>query len=61
MMARAEAKARAVGCHGAWLDTSNPEAMRFYAKLGYKPFGQLGNTPGQSPAGHRRWFMQKAL
>ena len=61
LMNRAEERARAVGCHGAWLDTSNPDAMQFYTKLGYTPFGCLANRKGQRPEGHRRWFMQKML
>jgi GNAT superfamily N-acetyltransferase len=61
LMARAEGKARSLGCHGAWLDTSNPDAMRFYAELGYTTFGQLSNAIGQPPASHRRWFMEKRL
>jgi hypothetical protein len=60
-MARAEQKAREVGCHNAWLDTSSPGAMCFYAKLGYTVFGQLANGSVQQPANHSRWFMRKAL
>lgn len=60
-MVLAEEKARSAGCHGAWLDTSNPDAMRFYEKLGYARFGQLANRKEQPPAGHRRWFMEKRL
>jgi len=61
LMARAEKKAKALGCHSVWLDTSNPDAMRFYAKLGYETFGQLANSEEQHPSGHRRWFMKKQL
>ncbi len=61
LMARAEENARNAGCHGAWLDTSNPDAMRFYEKLGYEALGQLTNTALQAPATHRRWFMKKLL
>lgn len=61
LMAQAEDKARALGCHGAWMDTSNPAAQRFYAGLGYQPFGQLENTPNHHPPSHRRWFMKKQL
>ncbi|MEM7444813.1 MAG: GNAT family N-acetyltransferase [Pseudomonadota bacterium] len=61
LMAQAEAKALAAGCHGAWLDTSSPKARQFYERQGYEPFGQLSNEPGRAPEGHRRWFMQKAL
>lgn len=61
LMARAEEKARSIGCHGAWLDTSNPDARAFYARLGYEAFGYLANAAGQHPETHRRWFMKKAL
>ena len=61
LMERAEDKAKEIGCHGAWLDTSSPDAMRFYIRLGYETFGQLANAPGQHPDTHRRWFMKKAL
>jgi len=58
LMERAEGKARKIGCHGAWLDTSSPDAMQFYAKLGYSIFGQLDNSAGQKPTTHRRLFMK---
>ena len=61
LMARAEDKARTIGCHGALLETSNPDAMRLYAKVGYTTFGRLANAPEQHPSTHRRWFMKKAL
>lgn len=61
LMAQAEQKAQAIGCHGAWLDTSSPDAMQFYKKLGYESFGQLSNVAGQQPVSHNRWFMKKAL
>jgi len=61
LMDEAEKKARDLGCHGAWLDTSSPDAMRFYQRLGYETFGRLSNATGQAPETHRRWFMKKAL
>jgi hypothetical protein len=48
-------------CHGAWLDTSSVRAERFYGRLGYRPFGALGNGAGERPEGHRRVFMRKCL
>lgn len=57
----AEKRALSAGCHAAWLDTSNPNAMIFYLKLGYETFGQLANLPGQFAETHRRWFMKKSL
>lgn len=57
----AEESAKKIGCHGAWLDTSNPDALPFYEKLGYVVFGELANEAGQEPPGHRRWFMKRRL
>lgn len=56
-----EKRARVAGCHAAWLDTSSPDARRFYAELGYEIFGELANTPGQFPETHQRWFMKRPL
>ncbi|WP_136659396.1 GNAT family N-acetyltransferase [Nitratireductor sp. XY-223] len=61
LMRKAEEKALDLGCHGAWLDTSNPDARTFYEKLGYTEFGSLANAHGQHPETHRRWFLKKAL
>lgn len=61
LMIRAEARGRELGCHSAWLDTSSPDAVRFYNSLGYASFAQLGNAPHQHPGAHRRWFMKKDL
>jgi predicted N-acetyltransferase YhbS len=61
LMAKAEALARARGCHGAWLDTSSADAERFYARLGYRPFGLLENFGDERPGGHRRAFLAKRL
>ncbi len=61
LMAKAEALARAKGCHGAWLDTSSTDAERFYVRLGYRPFGLLENLEGERPHGHRRAFLAKRL
>ena len=57
----AEHEARRLGCHGAWLDTSNEAAHKFYQKLGYQDFGVLGNRQDQALPEHRRWFMKKDL
>lgn len=61
LLGRAEERARSIGCHGVWLDTSNPAAKDFYAGLGFIVFGKLENAPDQQPPSHRRWFMKKAL
>ena len=55
LMARAEAHARAAGCHSAWLDTFQAEG--FYLALGYERFGLLEDYP----AGQRRAFLRKRL
>ena len=60
-MQRAEQKGIELGCRGAWLDTSNPNAMDFYLKLGYEMFGLLSNIEDQQPENHKRWFMKKSL
>jgi len=56
-----EEKAKSLGCHAAWLDTSSPDARRFYGKHGYEVFSELANGEDQQPPRHRRWFMKKAL
>ena len=61
LMERAEQKGADIGCHAAWLDTSNPDAMKFYLRLGYEQFGLLSNIASQKPQDHKRWFMQKPL
>ena len=61
LMLEAEERARTLGCHGAWLDTSNQEARAFYLRLGYSDFGVLSNASGNEPVGHCRWFMKKVL
>ncbi|MEM1438229.1 MAG: GNAT family N-acetyltransferase [Pseudomonadota bacterium] len=61
LVAEAERRASDADCHSAWLDTSNPDAMRFYLSLGYTVFGELNNTGNQAPQGHARWFLKKPL
>jgi GNAT superfamily N-acetyltransferase len=53
----AETEARARGCHGAWLDTLNPTALRLYERLGYARFGEIADYP----LGQSRYFLQKKL
>jgi GNAT superfamily N-acetyltransferase len=57
MLAAAEEEARARGCHGAYLDTFNPTALRAYRRAGYVPFGELPDFP----IGRTRTFLQKQL
>ncbi len=59
LMHQVETKAKEDGCHGAWLDTSNPKAMAFYTRLGYEVFGKLSNGDQHYPQNHNRWFMKK--
>ncbi|MDJ0656560.1 MAG: GNAT family N-acetyltransferase [Xanthomonadales bacterium] len=48
-------------CHSAWLETSNPQARRFYEGLGYQMFGKLENASNEYPPDHCRWFMKKSI
>lgn len=57
MLDMAEAEARARGCHGAYIDTFNPVALKVYQRQGYRPFGQLEDFP----RGRTRTFLQKRL
>ncbi|HEX8551979.1 MAG TPA: GNAT family N-acetyltransferase [Abditibacteriaceae bacterium] len=57
LLDKAEEEALARGCRYAHLDTFDFQARDFYAKLGYMVFGQLHDYP----AGHTRFFLQKAL
>jgi GNAT superfamily N-acetyltransferase len=57
LLAKAEEEARARGCHGAWLDTFNPQALRAYQRQGYEIFGELPSYP----PGRTRSFLQKHL
>ncbi len=57
MLAAAEDEARHRGCHGAWIDTFNPVALRTYQRAGYVPFGALP----EYPKGGTRTFLQKSL
>jgi GNAT superfamily N-acetyltransferase len=57
MLDMAEAEAIARGCHGAWIDTFNPQALRAYQRQGYQVFGELPDFP----VGRSRSFLQKRL
>lgn len=61
LMEAVESHGRELGCHGAWLDTSDPDARSFYEARGFETFGELSNSSEQFPAEHRRWFMKRAL
>ncbi len=57
MLDAAEAEAVARGCHGAYIDTFNPAALKAYQRQGYRPFGKLDDFP----LGRSRTFLQEEL
>jgi GNAT superfamily N-acetyltransferase len=57
MLAAAEAEGRARGCHGSYIDTFNPIALKVYRRAGYVPFGELKDFP----KGRTRTFLSKPL
>lgn len=57
MLDAAEIEARQRGCHGAWIDTFSPIALKVYQRHGYTPFGELPDFP----VGRTRTFLQKKL
>lgn len=57
ILALAEEEAAARGCHGAWIDTFNPLALRSYQRQGYEIFGELP----EFPKGRTRTFLRKML
>jgi GNAT superfamily N-acetyltransferase len=57
MLEAAEKEAVARDCHGAWIDTFNPTALKVYQRQGYLPFGKLADFP----KGRDRVFLQKRL
>ena len=57
MLDMAEGEARSRGCHGAYIDTFNPQALRTYQRAGYTVFGSLPDFPN----GRTRSFLSKTL
>jgi GNAT superfamily N-acetyltransferase len=57
LLEAAEAEARRRDCHGAYIDTFNPIALKTYQRAGYAPFGTLPDFP----KGRTRTFLQKRL
>ena len=57
MLAAAEAEAKVRGCHGAYIDTFSPVALKIYERAGYGRFGALEDFP----KGRTRTFLQKPL
>jgi GNAT superfamily N-acetyltransferase len=56
LMAEAERRGAALGCHSAWLDTFSFQAPEFYRKLDYREFARLDYPPD-----HQRIFLRKPL
>lgn len=61
LVTNAFVRARSIGCHSSWLDTSNEPAQHFYASLGFKVFGVLQNQGADIPKCHKRWFMSRSI
>lgn len=61
LVADALARAKALQCHGAWLDTSNFEARQFYIAMGFEVFSTLRNRGAELPPGHQRWFLRRTI
>jgi GNAT superfamily N-acetyltransferase len=57
MLSAAETEARLRGCHGSYIDTFSPVALKVYQRAGYMPFGALPDFP----KGRTRTFLQKPL
>ena len=57
LLAEAERRARRRGCHHAYLDTFDFQALPFYQKQGYTVFAEQKDMP----LGHTRYFVQKQL
>jgi len=57
LLEAAEREALIRDCHGAWLDTFNPEALALYQRQGYGVFGELP----EFPKGRSRFFLKKPL
>jgi len=57
LMDRAEAEARKMDVHQAYLETTDFQALGFYEKRGYQVFAQLENQP----PGHTCYYMKKIM
>lgn len=57
MLQAAEEEGRRRGCHGSYIDTFSPIALKVYKRAGYIPFGALEDFPN----GRTRTFLQKRL
>jgi GNAT superfamily N-acetyltransferase len=56
LLAEAERRALALGCHSSWLDTFSFQGPDFYPKFGYHEFARLPYPPD-----HQRIFLKKSL
>jgi 8-oxo-dGTP pyrophosphatase MutT (NUDIX family)/GNAT superfamily N-acetyltransferase len=56
LLALAESRAVALGCHSAMLDTFSFQGPEFYPRFGYRVYGALDYPPR-----HRRLFLSKPL
>jgi len=56
LLAEAERRGAALGCHSVWLDPFSFQAPEFYRKLGYREFARLDYPPD-----HQRIFLKKQL
>ena len=57
LLEAAEKEAAGRNCHGAYIDTFNPTALKVYRRQGYQPFGVLEDFP----KGRTRTFLAKNL
>jgi len=57
LLIEAEQEALKRGCHHAYLDTQDFQALRFYQKHGYTIYGELEDMP----LGHKRYSLQRKL
>src|SRR5258708_25815838 len=56
LIAEAERRAIAFGCHSAYVDTFSFQGPEFYPKFGYEAFGTIDYPPD-----HKRIFLRKHL
>ena len=56
LLAEAERRAIALGCHSSHLDTFSFQGPEFYPKFGYREFGRIDYPPD-----HQRIFLEKRL
>lgn len=56
LIAEAERRAIAFGCHSAFVDTFSFQGPDFYPRFGYQVFGELDYPPD-----HKRIFLRKQL